>query len=67
MINQLEGTLIAKAIRNLTDVPQGYKEEFMRALLPLFRERIPFFNEKQFRNIILDTLPRGWPNRMDKE
>ena len=67
MINQLEGLLIAKAIRNLEDVPLGYKETFMRAMLPIFRERIPFFDEKRFKSVILDTFPEGWPNRTDKK
>ena len=66
-MNQLEAILIAKTIRNMVDAPLGYKNEFMRAFLPLLRERVPFFDEKRFVNVASETFTEGWPNRMDKK
>ena len=58
---QLNETIfIAKVIRNM-DIPQGYKEYMVKAFLPLFRERVPFFYEKRFIETALQTLPENWP------
>ena len=59
-MQQNEAIFIAKVIRNM-DVPQGYKEYMVKEFLPLFRERVPFFYEKRFIDVALQTLPEKWP------
>lgn len=62
---QKDCILVAKCIRGLIKVPIGYKAEFVSALCKVLREEDYFFNEKKFRTIALDTLPKGWPNQVD--
>ena len=64
-MQQLEADIIAKAIRNLTRTPIGYKEEFVSAICKGMLLRDQFFNVKRFRTIALDVLPPGWPNQVD--
>jgi len=64
-MKQMEADAIAKAIRNRTKVPIGYKTELVDAFCAVMVEQDQFFNVKRFRDFALMELDPGWPNQVD--
>jgi len=56
-----EADIIAKILRNNTNIPYPAKVEVVRDIIKAFMERNQFFNHVRFKDLALQTLPEGWP------
>lgn len=61
-----EADMIAKILRNREDIPLPAKAAFVNDMIYCFMGRNQFFNHVRFRELALQTLPEGWPNRVDQ-
>lgn len=64
-MKQYEADAIAKSIRNCRSSLED-KKDIVDMICDEMLKIDQFFNVKRFRDVAIQKLPDGWPNKMDK-